>query len=224
MTSNCCYSCCCLCTAAIIFGLVQVNCILARSTTRAAPPKTRMWMRSNVACNETNLMLHTCHQWTLLLQLPVGGGWRRSVCVLRSKIACPKLGKLNVVLRLAAAKRRAKSTKAAYRVVWARGTLSGDWVRFAVFGFGIALRARHNRFGKRMRNAGDIIGKHKLYEELHELFSCFPIFPFSYAGWLPNDLARMLAGAGVAWGAVIKYAHTTHNLWLAPRNRFESTR
>lgn len=146
------------------------------------PPKTRMWMRSNVACNETNLMLHTCHQWTLLLQLPVGGGWWRSVCVLRSKIACPKLGKLNVVLRLAAAKRRAKSTKAAYRVVWARGTLSGDWVRFAVFGFGIALRARHNRFGKRMRNAGDIIGKHKLYEELHELFSCFPIFPFSYAG------------------------------------------
>lgn len=135
------------------------------------------WPRNkDVACNETNLMLHTCHQW-MPLQLPVGGGW----CV-DSKIACPKSGKLNVVLRLAAAKRRAKSTKAAYRVDWARVPIIRVQfrvqLRLAVFGFGIALRAQHYQFRERNGMRATLSANTNCISRMRFLF--FPIFLFPF--------------------------------------------
>lgn len=135
------------------------------------------WPRNkDVACNETNLMLHTCHQWTPL-QLPVGGGW----CV-DSKIACPKSGKLNVVLRLAAAKRRAKCTKAAYRVDWARVPFIRVQfrvqLRLAVFGFGIALRAQHYQFRERNGMRATLSANTNCISRMRFLF--FPFFSFPH--------------------------------------------
>lgn len=118
----------------------------------------------------------------------VGGVW----CV-DSKIACPKSGKLNVVLRLAAAKRRAKSTKAAYRVDWARVLFirSGGvgvrvqfrvQLRLAVFGFGIALRAQHYQFGKPTGMRATLSANTNCINRMRFLFFLFPFsLFFSYS-------------------------------------------
>lgn len=103
----------------------------------------------------------------------VGGAW----CV-DSKIACPKSGKLNVVLRLAAAKRRAKSTKAAYRVDWARVPFIRVQLRLAVFGFGIALRAQHYQFRERNGMRATLSANTNCISRIRFLF--FPVFPFPF--------------------------------------------
>lgn len=179
-TSSCCCCCCCLCTAAIIFGLVQVNCILARSWTRAVPGWGAMsrlqWDESNVA--------HVSPMPTLPLQLPVGGGgwWVLGWTVLRSKIACPKAGQVKCCVKISSGQTPRQVHKSGLSSGLGKGyPANGGWgIRFAVLGFGIALRAQHNRF--RMRNAGDIIGKHKHCMSWMRLlffpFSHFPIFPF----------------------------------------------
>lgn len=115
----------------------------------------------------------------------VDGVW----CV-DSKIACPKSGKLNVVLRLAAAKRRAKSTKAAYRLDWARVPFMrrGGWGTGSVSGSASPCGFRFwNRttcaalsIRKANWNAGDIIGKHKLYKPNAVLVFPFSLFPFFF--------------------------------------------
>lgn len=188
MTSSCC---CCLCTAAIIFGLVQVNCILARSWTRAAPMSRLQWDESNVA----HVSPHCSSQWVVA----GGGSWVWSL--LLSKIACPKTGQVKCCVKISSGQTSRQVHKSGLSSGLGKGYSAngGVWVRFAVLGFGIALRAQHNRFGMRIAECGRHYRQTQTLYELNAslvfpIFLVFPFFLFSYAAWLPNDLARMLVG------------------------------
>lgn len=155
-------------------------------------------------------MLHTCHPChELLLQLPVGGGgwWVVGWTVLRSKIACPKAGQVKCCVKISSGQTPRQVHKSGLSSGLGKGyPANGGWgVRFAVLGFGIALRAQHNRF--RMRNAE--CGRHyRQTQTLYELnaslvFPIFPFFHFSFSPMLPDCLmtwpgcwqAQVLPGA-----------------------------
>lgn len=157
-------------------------------------------------------MLHTCHpcprchcssQWVV-----VGGGcWVLGWSVLRSKIACPKAGQVKCCVKISSGQTPRQVHKSGLSSGLGKGyPANGGWgVRFAVSGFGIALRAQHNRF--RMRNAE--CGRHyRQTQTLYELnaslvfpFSSF--FHFSFSPMLPDCLmtwpgcwqAQVLPGA-----------------------------
>lgn len=98
------------------------------------------WPRyKDVACNETNLMLHTCHPWTLL-QLPVGGGWCM-VCGLQDSL--PQVRQVKCCVKISSGQTPRQVHKSGLSSGLGKGSLYSQWGGLGYgfsFGFSFALR------------------------------------------------------------------------------------
>lgn len=139
------------------------------------------WPRNkDVACNETNLMLHTCHQWTPL-QLPVGGGW----WVVRGlQDSLPQVRQVKCCVKISSGQTPRQVHKSGLSSGLGKGSLYSGSVSGSASPCGFRFWNRTTcaalSIARAKWNAGDIIGKHKLYKPNAVLvFSRFPVPLFS---------------------------------------------